>query len=283
MEDFIERFEADGAICLRAAIDPEQLELLRCGIERNISSPSPFFRNLGGETDGFLSDMWSRRYIPEFQRFCTESPAAAIAARAMRADSVRLAQDTWFMKRPGSGERTPWHHDTVVDGPFCSLWVALDPTPRAATLEFVRGSHAWGKALMPKSFFEAPTADTPAVDRFYAEFHGDQSRPDAEEFGEIPDIEADRDAYDIIGWDMEPGDCVLFDARTIHGAPGNSFGHCMRRFVTRWVTDASVVARHGQEMIDALAGAGLDISLRIGGPIRGDMFPEFRPVPASVA
>src|SRR3546814_13236505 len=54
-------------------------------------------------------------------------------------DLFRLAQDTWFAKRPGTSERTPWHHDTVIAGPFCSVWVALDPTPRQATLEFVRG------------------------------------------------------------------------------------------------------------------------------------------------
>src|SRR3546814_16929843 len=172
-----------------------------------------------------------------------------------------MAQDNWFAKRPGTSERTPWHHDTVIEGPFCSVWVALDPTPRQATLEFVRGSHAWGQTLMPKSFF-SDSAKRSAVDQFYADFHGDKSRPDAREFGEIPDIESNHDAYDIIGWDMEPGDCVLFDARTIHGAPGNHSERTMRRFVTRWVTSQSVVAAHGQDMIDALPGAGRNIDLR---------------------
>jgi len=273
--EFVARLDTDGAVCLRKAFDAGWVELARKGIERNIADPSPFFRNLGGDGGGFLSDIWSRRYIPEFERFCMESPVARLAAYALRADRVRLAQDTWFAKRPGTSERTPWHHDTVIAGPFCSVWVALDPTPRAATLEFIRGSHAWGRTLMPKSFFDE-SAKRNAADQFYADFHGDKSRPDAHEFGEIPDIEANRGAYDIIGWDMEPGDCVLFDARTIHGAPGNHLTRTIRRFVTRWITDESVIAAHGQDMIDALAGAGLDIDLQVGAPVRGALFPEIR-------
>ncbi|TAL81671.1 MAG: phytanoyl-CoA dioxygenase [Candidimonas sp.] len=273
--EFVARLDADGAVCLRKAFDAGWVELARKGIERNIAEPSPFFRNLGENGGGFLSDMWSRRYIPEFERFCMESPVATLAAYALRSNRVRLAQDTWFAKRPGSSERTPWHHDTVISGPFCSVWVALDPTPRASTLEFIRGSHAWGKALMPKSFFDE-SAKRNAADQFYADFHGDKSRSDAHEFGEIPDIEANRDAYDIIGWDMEPGDCVLFNARTIHGAPGNDSKRTIRRFVTRWITDESVVAMHGQDMIDALVGAGLEIDLQVGGPVRGTLFPEIR-------
>lgn len=273
--EFADRLDEDGAVCLRQMFDAGWVELVRKGIKRNIANPSPFFRDLGGVDGGFLSDIWSRRYIPEFERFCMESPAARLAAQALRSNRVRLAQDTWFTKRPGSSERTPWHHDTVISGPFCSLWVALDPTPRAATLEFIRGSHSWGRTLMPKSFFDEKN-ESNAADQFYADFHGDKSRSDAHEFGQIPDIEANREAYDIIGWDLEPGDCVLFDARTIHGAPGNRLPHTIRRFVTRWITGESVVALHGQEMIDALTGAGLDIDLEVGKPVQGALFPETR-------
>jgi hypothetical protein len=48
----------------------------------------------------------------------------------------------------------------------------------------------------------------------------------------------------------------------------------MRRFVTRWITDESVVASHGQSVINALAKAGLDMDLKVGAPIKGAMFPE---------
>src|SRR5690606_13048998 len=102
-----------------------------------------------------------------------------------------------------------------------------------------------------------------------------RSRGDADLFGQVPDIEADRNAYDIVGWDMQAGDCVLFDARTVHGAPGNQTSQPVRRFVTRWVTDEAFVAPHAHDMIDALDRTGLNAGLRLGGPIRGPLFPQF--------
>ncbi len=272
--DFTKDYATDGVVCIRQAFPNEWTALARLGIAKNIAQPSPFFRRLDDGNGAFLSDCWSRRYIPELTKFCLESPAARIAAQALACDRVRLAQDTWFVKEPGTSERTPWHHDTVIQGPFCSIWVALDDIPRAATLEFIRGSHKWGKILMPKSFFEDP-ASRSAVDAYYAEFHGDRSRSDASQFGQVPDIEADRSAYDIVGWDMKAGDCLLFDARTVHGAPGNQTPYPVRRFVTRWVTDDAFVAPHAQDMIAALDQCGLEAGLRLGGPIRGALFPEF--------
>lgn len=272
--DFINDYIRDGAVCIRQAFSKNWITLAREGIEKNLTQPSPFFRKLDDGDGAFLSDCWSRRQIPELEQFCLESPAARIAFHALSSNRVRLAQDTWFVKEPGTSQRTPWHHDTVIQGPFCSIWVALDSIPQSATLEFIRGSHAWGKILMPKSFFEDPALRS-AADSYYAEFHGDGTRRDADLFGQIPDIEADRDAYDIVSWAMEPGDCLLFDARTVHGAPGNKTDHPVRRFVTRWVTDEAYVAHHAQDLIEALDKSGLNADLRLGGPIRGDLFPEF--------
>src|SRR3546814_13655145 len=127
---------------------------------------------------------------------------------------------------------------------------------------------------MPKSFFENPALRS-AADAYYSEFHGDRSPSDADLFGQVPDIEADRKAYDIVAWDMEAGDCLLFDARTVHGAPGNQTSHPVRRFVTRWITNDDFVAPHAQDLIDALDRAGLAAGLRLGGPIQGELFPEF--------
>lgn len=44
-----------------------------------------------------------------------------------------------------------------------------------------------------------------------------------------PDIDANRQDYDILGWDLEPGDAMAFDYRTIHGAPANTSSHTQRR------------------------------------------------------
>ena len=60
--------------------------------------------------------------------------------------------------------------------------------------------------------------------------------------GEVcPDIEADREKYDIVGFDMEPGDALIFSAWVLHGARGNSSTDLRRAALsTRWLGDDAI-------------------------------------------
>lgn len=273
------RFAEDGVLCVRGAFDADWIAMAKTGIARDIERPGPFFQRLSDEgSQGFFTDMWARLHVPELARCAMEGPSAALAAQCLGIDRVSLVQDVWFLKQSGTTEATPWHHDNVILGPFCSVWVALDPTPREATLEFVRGSHKLEKLFMPKAFFEQSGAETGAAGRFYRDYHGAAGdRGDQELFSEIPDIEADRGSYDIVGWDLEPGDCVVFHARTLHGSPGNGLAHDISRFVTRWVGAAAVLAPHGRPVLDRLSEAGFQADIEVGEPIRGLLFPEVTP------
>jgi ectoine hydroxylase-related dioxygenase (phytanoyl-CoA dioxygenase family) len=278
-EDTIQTLDRDGAVCLRGRFDRRWIELAAAGIRRNLEHPSPLFQSFSPDGGGaFHSDIWSRRHIPELETFALESPSAAIAARCLRTRKVRLLQDTWFLKSPGTQVRTPWHHDNVVLGPFCSIWVALDAIPREAALEFVRGSHRWNQLFMPESFFEKEEKALPAVEHFYSRYHGKLDLSANETFSRLPDIEAKRSDYDILSWDLEPGDCLVFHARTLHGAPGNTLAHDTRRMVTRWVDETAVLAPHGGAVVERLVAEGFGVDLTIGGPIRGDLFPVIEPL-----
>ena len=37
---------------------------------------------------------------------------------------------------------------------------------------------------------------------------------------DLPDIEGNRDAFEILAWKLEPGDCVYFHMLTLHAAGG---------------------------------------------------------------
>jgi ectoine hydroxylase-related dioxygenase (phytanoyl-CoA dioxygenase family) len=277
-DDAIQAFDRDGAICLRGAFTRHWIDVAADGIRRNIENPSPMFQSFSPQGEGaFYSDIWSRRQIPQFEAFALESPAAAIAARCLRTSTVRLMQDTWFSKSPGTRTRTPWHHDNVVLGPCCSIWVTLDPLPREAALEFVRGSHRWNQLFMPANFFESEQKDLPAVEEFYARYHGQFDIAASETFSRVPDIEARREDYDILSWDMEPGDCLVFHARTLHGSPGNALNYDARRMVTRWIDETAVLAPHGGTVVDRLVAEGFDVDLAVGAPIRGELFPVVSP------
>ena len=44
-----------------------------------------------------------------------------------------------------------------------------------------------------------------------------------------PDIDGHRDDYDIVGWDMEPGDVLIFHPLVVHGSSGNASTTTRRR------------------------------------------------------
>jgi ectoine hydroxylase-related dioxygenase (phytanoyl-CoA dioxygenase family) len=58
---------------------------------------------------------------------------------------------------------------------------------------------------------------------------------------EIPDVEANRTAFDIRRFEMQPGDGLFFDFLSMHGAPGFPFNGRRRVLSLRYLSDE---ARH---------------------------------------
>ncbi len=123
----------------------------------------------------------------------------------LRTESLWLFFEQVWVKEPGAGRRTPWHQDTtswIAGGSqACGFWVSIDPLTAEESLEFVRGSHL-GPLYAGIAF--DPYDDT--VPRYT-----DSGWP------RLPDIEADRGAFDIISFPNEPGDAVLFHPSILHG------------------------------------------------------------------
>ncbi len=144
----------------------------------------------------------------------------------------------------------------------CSVWAPLTAVARKSALEFVRGSHRWQRRFR-QTDFGALTGD--ARDRVrYAE---DEGEP-------FPDIEANRDDYDILGWDMQPGDIAVFNARIIHGGSGNlDADRDLQVFNTQWLGDDVRVVFRPQGMdpdhSEAMTACGLGPGDRVG----GDLYP----------
>ncbi|MCC7274423.1 MAG: phytanoyl-CoA dioxygenase family protein [Alphaproteobacteria bacterium] len=234
-DDDIRAYREDGAVCLRGAVAPQWLAKLAAGVERNLREPGPFARRYtpDGRPGLFFGDYCDWRRIAEYEAVLRDAPLAAIAGRLMGSSKVNLFHEHVLVKEPGTEERTPWHHDQpyyVVDGAdIVSLWIPLDPVARATSVEFIAGSHRWGRWYTPRRF--ADGRDHPAQQK---------------DFVPVPDIEAERDRHRILGWAMAPGDLIAFHGLTLHGAPGNAT-HDRRRVVSaRWTgDDARYVLREG--------------------------------------
>ncbi len=225
--DEIRAFKRDGAVCLRGLFDAHWLESLAAGLERNFREPGPdsTVYTPEGAPGGFYDDYCNWRRIPEYEDFVRRSPAAEIAARLTRSHRARIYHEHVLVKEPGTREVTPWHHDLTyygVDGSqLCSIWLPLDPVPRAACPEFVAGSHRWERLFYPRKFIDHCNYGAGAKD-----------------YESVPDIDAERDRHEILSWELAPGDCIVFHMRTLHGAPATLALKTRRRgFSTRWLGD----------------------------------------------
>jgi len=252
----IEDFQVDGVVVLRDVFAP-WVEGIREAIEQNKRSPSwreRTYRPEDGSESEFFQDycVWSK--FAGYRAVVESSPMAQIAAHLMRSHTARIFHDHILVKEPGNAIVTPWHHDQpyyLVEGlQSVSFWVPVDPVSRERSIEYVAGSHRWGKDFTPKRFDGTD---------LYA---NDQNEG-------MPDIDADREAFDIRGWAVEPGDAIAFNFRTLHGAPANHSSVRRRVVSIRWVgDDARFINRPGQTSPNF---PGLDYE--DGMPFEGEEFP----------
>jgi ectoine hydroxylase-related dioxygenase (phytanoyl-CoA dioxygenase family) len=259
-ESDIETYERDGVVCLRGMLDSAWLEELRAATEEVLLHPSA--RAVIDESRGgrYAYDMslWTRHET--FRRFQMSSPVPAITAQLMRSSKVYLMVDSMFVKEPNTPVPTPWHQDQPVgwyDGTqVCSVWVPLDSvTLESGALEYVVGSHRLGE--------------------WYSPHPGEMSSvgKGAVRFKAIPDVAGNRDAYDIVHFDTEPGDLLFHHMLMLHGTPGNALSERRRRAISlRYVGDDASFAQRalGLKLIR-------DPGLVHGDPFGCELFPQVWP------
>ncbi len=223
-DDVVEAYRADGVICLRGLF-AEWTDSLARGVERNLAEPggdARLYHDDGGRL--FMSDYCNWPRIAEYEAFARRSPAARIAARLMGSRTARLFHEHVLVKEAGAEIGTPWHHDQpyyCVDGrQNVSMWITVDPVARDTSPEFVAGSHRWRRTFTPERF------------------NGRALYGDGDVYETLPDIDAQRESFDIRGFDLAPGDAICFHFLTIHGAPANRSLVTPRRAVSvRWIGD----------------------------------------------
>ena len=223
--ELIDAFARDGAVCLRGLLNADEVALLRAGIDANIAAPSPRAKVASRADDPgfFIEDFCNWQGNDAYRRVIFDSPLSAAAGRLMQSQRVRLYHDHMLTKEPGTRQRTPWHQDQPyynIDGrQNISFWIPVDPVRRHSTLEFVAGSHK-GPWLMPRTFMD----------------HQAKWFPEGS-LADLPDIEAARDDFPILGWAVEPGDVIAFHMLSLHAAAGVDGDTRRRVFSVRMLGD----------------------------------------------
>ncbi len=207
----VEAFERDGVVCLRQVFDADWCRLLHAAAMEAMESGRGRVREpqLAAGKGRFYSSVYQSDQDPCFARLRDLSPAPAVAAQLMRADTIRFYYDQLFIKAPGTSAPTPWHNDLPF-WPFrgndlISLWIALTPVSRATSgVQYVAGSHRWNR------MYRAVTPD-------YDPRFMDESMAVCPDYGDgtHPDVT-------VLSWDMQPGDVLCHHPLTVHGAAGNA-------------------------------------------------------------
>jgi len=242
-QEEVSTYQRDGVVFLPGAVASEWIQRLLAVVERQLANPSNWANDTdqGGASSEDSGRLFTDRYQwqtnPEINAFIRQSTLAKLAAQAMQSHTARFYFDHLLVKEPQTQSATPWHQD-VPYWPFkgkqiCSIWVALTETRVSeSALEFVAGSHADGTYYMPEAFVKAEG----------------NANAEWQEQGEgvpVPDIEADRSRFEIVGWDVKPGDALLFSAWLLHGASGNASSSQRRAALsTRWLGDDAIWFPH---------------------------------------
>jgi ectoine hydroxylase-related dioxygenase (phytanoyl-CoA dioxygenase family) len=233
--DQVATYHRDGVVLLPAMFDNDWIDVLKKGLNSNCEDPTDrsrvWDRDSAGRTMFYDSQAWQR--IGEYRQFIFDSPAARIAGQLMGSKSINFYFDAVFVRSPGSQFATPWHQDepywSVEGYDTCTIWMPLVPVKRENALAYVPGSHRLDSVFYQYNFGNLNPDGKSGIDQV-----------DFSSVSELtfPDINSDPDAFGVVSWDMQPGDCVAFNSRIMHGGSGKLDDDCeLQVFTTKWLGD----------------------------------------------
>lgn len=256
----LETYRRDGVVCARGLLDAATIDHLREALEDALEKLSILGKDaLNRESQGFHGDIFVWKLHDVFRDLALFSSLPALAHQILGTETINFFYEQFFVKRAGCQVDTPWHQDIpfwpVAGSQIVSFWITLDSVTRESSgLEFVRGSQHWDERFK---------AVTPGHDAYMM----DTDLPVAPNYAEC------RDEYDVVGWNMEPGDVILFGPVVCHGSAGNASNtHDRRALAFRYCgPDVHFAPRHAT--MPLLWEHGLEP----GDRLQGNLFPQVWP------
>ncbi|MGQ0658255.1 MAG: phytanoyl-CoA dioxygenase family protein [Chromatiales bacterium] len=226
----IQQFGDDGFLILDRLLDAHE-------VSRAAARFEPLFR--GEFETGLNPDEWNwqegRDPIDRTRQICNawkadrviagvvlDAVVGRLCAQLARWAGARLGQDNVLWKPPGA-KPLGFHQDNSyvqwVDPPcYITCWISLDDTDASSgTLEYVRGSHRWGK-FPPIRQFHAP------------EDYREALHAAAAATGQTPQI---------VPVEVPAGGCALHHGDTWHGSASNRSPRPRRSLVAHCISAAA--------------------------------------------
>jgi len=264
----IDTYHRDGVVPLRGMFDKDWIELLNKGLNVNYEYPTERSRIWDKDDAGhtMFYDTLAWKEIEEYKKFIFDSPAAQICGQLMKVKAVYYFFDAVFVRSAGTKFETPWHQDepywSIEGYDACTLWMPLVPVKQKNCLSFVPGSHLFKSVFNQKNFGELTGHPKDQVDF---------SKVANEDF---PDIDADPEHFGVVNWELQPGDCIAFNGRTMHGGSGKLDNDTsLKVFTTKWMGDDARIKFRNYGMDPDFSSVMIKKGLKSGDRPSTDMYP----------
>jgi len=265
-KSLIDEYNQNGAVLIKGKFDHYWINKLKEGFKKAKSNPSPRFVNHTKDksSPSYYEDFWTWNLIPEFNDFVFNSPTPKIASELLNAKEINLVMDNWFYREAGSKSKPPFHHDISYfdfEGSMCVLWLPLEPVKKEEGIAWIKGSHLWNKLFLRTRFNDGYMVD------------GEAGIINGKKYEVTPDILKNKNDYEFLEWDLEVGDCVYFDIRTLHGGLHESIPKSdIHRFTLRMAKEQSKIEYRGDWARDERAIMEQN-GYKNGDDLAGKMFP----------
>ena len=268
----VDTYHRDGVLLLKGMFDKKWIELLNKGLDANCKSPTERSRIWNKDALGhtMFYDTLAWREIEEYKKFIFNSPAAKICGQLMNSKTVNFFFDAIFVRSPGTKFESPWHQDepywSIEGYDACTLWMPLVPVEQKNCLSFVPGSHLFKSIFNQKNFGELTGHPKDQVDF---------SKVANQEF---PDINANPERFGVVSWEMQLGDCIAFNGRTMHGGSGKlDSDRNLRIFTTKWLGDDARIKFRNYGMDPDFSSLMIEKGLKSGDRPDTDLYPQIWP------
>lgn len=250
--------EEDGVVRLDGALTGEGLAKVEAAIDFSLANPTPNSVLFYPDEDARFFEDTGQRHLPLVREIGLDTMVGALWGE----ERAWYMGEQLFLKEGGHSRRTPWHQDTsylrMRGSQLIACWITVDPLPKKHCLEFVRGSHK-GPLYNGSSFSAADDTDP---------LYKQSPLP------RLPDIQARREDYDIVSWDLTPGDILVFHLGILHGGGGTEPGMRRRTASLRFMGPNVVYDGRVRDLRGAKAGNDAAMDGVYAGLQDGAAFPK---------
>jgi ectoine hydroxylase-related dioxygenase (phytanoyl-CoA dioxygenase family) len=218
-------YARDGVVVIRNALSEDELKWIDRAFEHKLADPRAALEKMFVKDQAVtLQALGYSLEDPVFQDVMNNTSVADVAGGVFGGGPVWYMGEQLWLKHGGHARRTTWHQDSVYlpfDGPKTAVvWIPLQSLPAESVLEVVRGSHT-GPG------YNGTTGEDDEVMPMYDDWPAPV----------IPDIEAERNKWDIFCTAMDRGDVLVFHTNALHGGAPTFPGQTRRSMSFRLAGD----------------------------------------------